>query len=529
LSCASDFPTIDSGYEAERFGVLRLTDANAMPLAASSQKFLLLVQQEPNAQFEKHFLTLAHAFRELLDGGLLCGILNTALYPAAATYLGLQGTTTPTVLGLQASGRIKKQLFKVPLSADMLEPPQGKALPPIQAAMRSAAIKLSKALRLSKPNLPVAPDELLARGANEALRSRVFHKNESVALFNSADNTVREKISTFCKGVAPGSQASLDRVAIEDLDRRTYLCRYAYPGRPFLLTGATKGWPAVEKWSPDYFAKMIGEYELHGVDMGIEDWYTSGSMSMKAFVENVMKPMRNKTEAPPWSVPYAGFSMGDLVDEDNQIRINDVLGKDYMTPPIFTNGNWFTCMQERCQQDMAIVFMGSKGARQSNHQDHFSSSKWQTQIYGRKRWILHPPELSHALYYGKVDPFFPDLQQYPRYEAAIKKRFDVVVEAGEVMWWPSGWWHTTHSLEDGIGLARNLLDEHNYASFEISMKQFCERFPIDYPLESGASYCGCMKRNHKRFTKWYQGWRSAAEHDTQMSCKTYHLGGQTRE
>ena len=64
-------------------------------------------------------------------------------------------------------------------------------------------------------------------------------------------------------------------------------------------------------------------------------------------------------------------------------------------------------------------------------QDHFSSSKWQTQFYGRKRWILHPPELSRNLYYGRVDPFFPDFRQYPLYKEAMDKRFDIIVEQGE--------------------------------------------------------------------------------------------------
>jgi len=177
---------------------------------------------------------------------------------------------------------------------------------------------------------------------------------------------------------------------------------------------------------------------------------------------------------------------------------------------------------------MAIIFMGGKGARQSNHQDHFSSSKWQTQVYGTKRWILHPPEMSHNLYYGRVDPFSPDLELYPRYKEAMPKRFDVTVEAGEQIFWPAGWWHATLALTDGIGLARNMLDEHNYDSFKVSMPQFCQGPAEAYPLHRGGSYCGCMRRREKLFQEWYDTWLAdESPHQRAMACPIHHLGVST--
>ena len=44
-----------------------------------------------------------------------------------------------------------------------------------------------------------------------------------------------------------------------------------------------------------------------------------------------------------------------------------------------------------CHKMMTVTFWATEGARQSNHQDDFGSSKWQAQIYGRKKWIMHPP------------------------------------------------------------------------------------------------------------------------------------------
>ena len=64
---------------------------------------------------------------------------------------------------------------------------------------------------------------------------------------------------------------------------------------------------------------------------------------------------------------------------------------------IFKRNNWFQLMGS-CYKMMTVTFWAAHGARQSNHQDDFGSSKWQVQVYGRKQWIMHPPEQSSYLY-----------------------------------------------------------------------------------------------------------------------------------
>jgi len=507
--CPLHIPSIDSAYEAERFNVVRLTDANIKGLTRNGVRVVVVLVQASDEDYGGDFLSLGHAFRDMLHDGVLCGILDKDRYQLATKYLGLSSIRGPTIAAVAVdtkTGKIKKPLMKIELQHNREE-----------EAVRSAAERLSKLLRLEEVRRPVAKAELLSQ--DEELQSRVFHKNASVALMHSDDAVARSKVEAYCDGLQPGSLASIDRITQDQLDRRSYLCKYAVPGRPFVLIGATEEWPARTKWTPQYFAEKFGNAQLHP-DLGIEDWH-SAEVTLGELVEAIGRS-GNQSD-PPWSVIYGGFSMGDRADRYGG-RINDFLKEDYTTPDIFRKNNWLTCMENRCQQDMTIFFMGAKGSRQSNHQDHFSSSKWQTQIYGRKRWILHPPELSHALYYGKVDPFFPDFKQYPRYKAAMQQRFDVIVEAGDIMWWPSGWWHATEALDDTIGLARNLVDEHNFQSFEISMIQFCDWADEDYPLENQGSYCGCMKRNHKRWKNWYEAWRKADGYVEQMDCPTHYVG-----
>ena len=175
------------------------------------------------------------------------------------------------------------------------------------------------------------------------------------------------------------------------------------------------------------------------------------------------------------------------------------------TPHVLDRNNWFKLMGE-CFKMMTVTFWAPHGARQSNHQDDFGSSKWQAQIYGRKRWIMHPPEQSALLYNGLVDPFRPDLQRFPKYAKATP--LDFVLEPGDVVVWSAGWWHATLALEDSLAIAQNLLNEHNYEEFRKTSQSAC--------LPGGSHgirspWCACFRRCYRTWDRMYDLWRNSTK------------------
>jgi lysine-specific demethylase 8 len=84
------------------------------------------------------------------------------------------------------------------------------------------------------------------------------------------------------------------------------------------------------------------------------------------------------------------------------------------------------------------------------------------QISGRKRWLLYPPEQSALLYspwekhstlvnYSPVNPDAPDLSKHPQFADA--RAIEAVVNPGEMIFVPPGWWHHVRTLESSIMLS----------------------------------------------------------------------------
>jgi ribosomal protein L16 Arg81 hydroxylase len=88
------------------------------------------------------------------------------------------------------------------------------------------------------------------------------------------------------------------------------------------------------------------------------------------------------------------------------------------------------------------------------------------QVVGRKRITLIPSFESHLVYnhigvYSQVDCENPDLSRYPLFAKASK--FETVLEPGEVLFIPVGWWHQVRSLDVSISVScTNFVAPNNY-------------------------------------------------------------------
>jgi hypothetical protein len=121
---------------------------------------------------------------------------------------------------------------------------------------------------------------------------------------------------------------------------------------------------------------------------------------------------------------------------------------------------------------LEVFFGGASGWFPYIHYDLYGLYAIVTQVYGRKQFIVYDPTQEEFMYPEKEHPwkssikeyYNPDFNKYPLFRNA--KPVTDVVNPGETIFVPKGWWHTARSLEPTISIAQDLLTEYNWDIFE---------------------------------------------------------------
>lgn len=137
-----------------------------------------------------------------------------------------------------------------------------------------------------------------------------------------------------------------------------------------------------------------------------------------------------------------------------------------------------------------MLLVGEENSTMFLHQDDIATATWQWQALGRKRWLICPPEASTYLYaeshMSPIDGFNPDVNSYPLFAKANCS--DVIANPGDVLYYPSHWFHQTLNLDPiTVGVAGRHINVHNYREVHTYFKKHCStpqrRVPNAPPLE----------------------------------------------
>merc|ERR1719503_299471 len=95
-------------------------------------------------------------------------------------------------------------------------------------------------------------------------------------------------------------------------------------------------------------------------------------------------------------------------------------------------------------QQWKFLLIGERGTTMFFHKDGLASSSWQAQIAGRKKWTLCPNTQSHLLSEG-INTYNPDYKRHPRFADALCGQ--VTAGPGDILYYPSYWWHHAYQLD----------------------------------------------------------------------------------
>lgn len=227
-----------------------------------------------------------------------------------------------------------------------------------------------------------------------------------------------------------------------------FMQEYYLPMKPLVITDLAKQWPAYNKWNWDYFKNIVGNTEV-GVYNNIKsDAYT------------------------PINTADDYMSFGDYLDmvKKGPVGLRIFLFNIFQhAPQIVNDFSWPEELMRGFVKRYPMLFVGGAGSVTHMHFDIDLSHILHTQFVGRKRVLLFPYEEQHKLYrkpyevlsfanfenYYDSDNTKLDLAQFPAVEKA--SGFEVILEHGETLFMPAGYWHHMEYIDSGFAMSLRAL------------------------------------------------------------------------
>ncbi len=248
------------------------------------------------------------------------------------------------------------------------------------------------------------------------------------------------------------SSADVEDIVIERRNNLSYdefKNKYLFPRKPVIITDATAKWKA-SKWTPQWFKERYSD-KIVKTDQG--------EMRMDKFIDAITAD----TDEPG---PF-------LREQPLKDIFPDLIDNVEPTPayvlPNWLGGNYFlNPINERLNREsyIEVNFCGRR-IFPYLHIDDLGVHAFITQHYGDKEFIVYHPSQEKYLYRLNNERFSqikdvdnPDLDKFPLFANA--KAIRIVLHAGESVFMPCGWWHTTKVPGTSLSTVISLSNSSNW-------------------------------------------------------------------
>lgn len=236
---------------------------------------------------------------------------------------------------------------------------------------------------------------------------------------------------------------------VSDITAADFRAKYYIPKVPVVIKDLAKSWPAYNKWNWNYFKQAVGDKKV-GIYNNIKsDAYT---------------PI-NKADA------YTTF--GEYVDmiskgpAEWRIFLFNIFNH---APQLINDFTWPDYLMKGFVKRVPMLFTGGQGSITHMHFDIDLSHILHTQFIGRKRVLLFPYTQQHKLYrkpfevlsmadfsnYYDASRSKIDLEQFPA--LAYAQGLEVILEHGDTLFMPGGYWHHMEYLDSGFAMSLRALN-----------------------------------------------------------------------
>jgi hypothetical protein len=231
--------------------------------------------------------------------------------------------------------------------------------------------------------------------------------------------------------------------------------RYVAGCRPVVFTDAARDWPALARWSPADLKARFGAHEVEiQAERNADPKYEQNKLALKRKV---------------WLADFVDQVLAGGATNDYYLTANnEVLRRPEFAPLLEDIGTLPPLFDRAHLAAESSFWFGPAGTVTPLHHDTLMLCH--TQIVGRKRWRFVSPlqwaqVYNHSGVFSPVDVDAPDFVRHPAFRDA--RVLEVVVEPGETMFLPLGWWHQVASLDVSLSFSFSNLalpNRYDYAN-----------------------------------------------------------------
>jgi len=248
---------------------------------------------------------------------------------------------------------------------------------------------------------------------------------------------------------APKSMPGVERRA--KLSAEEFSREHLMPRRPVVVTDALSHWKALGRWTPEFLREEFPDRLVNVDDV---------KRPLGPFIDEVLA---STAENP---APY-------LRNEELSAVFPEIAEEIQPLPP-YMKSNWLR--REFRPPAKILQRIGSPeiyigGAGRSFpviHFDWLHTHAFLMQLHGAKQYYVFGPDQTPFMYPVPDDANrsqinnveYPDVEKFPLFDQA--KGYSFTLEPGELLFVPSGWWHTVRILSPSITISVNIANRSNW-------------------------------------------------------------------
>jgi hypothetical protein len=263
------------------------------------------------------------------------------------------------------------------------------------------------------------------------------------------------------------------------LGPKEFLHEYLLKSRPVNVTDAISRWPALMRWTPEYFRSLFGNLT---VSLQGNDFHVLRSCKLHEYID----ALPQYAEQSAGVVPYLRYSQGDA---DSFTDAAFARLKDQWERPDFLPSHFYLHPLELRSRPTerrypgSGIYISARGAITQLHADRGRSHAVLCQVYGTKWCVLCPPAEQPRLPPGKGRR--PEPLDSPARAASYGQAqvCEGLLAPGETLFIPAGWPHEIYTCTTSISLTYNFVHFRDaakwipYALYDYTVIQSLEKLP----------------------------------------------------